>query len=64
MVAHVVDLDDIGVPQARHCLRLALKSRPLVWPGVCAGEQHFEGDEAVQAQVPGLVDDAHAPAAE
>ena len=64
VVAHVVDLDDVRVPQARHRLRFALEPRPLVRPGVGAGEQHLEGDEAVEPQVPGLVDDAHAPAAE
>ena len=37
---------------------------PLVRAGVGAGEHHLQGDEAVEAQVPGPVDDAHAAAAE
>ena len=49
VVAHVVDLDDVRVPQARHRLRLALEPRPLVRSGVRAGDQHLEGDEAVEA---------------
>ncbi len=64
VVARIVDLNDIRVAQARHRLRSALKPRPLVRSRVRAGDQHFEGDEAVEGQVPGLVDEAHAPAAE
>ena len=45
-------------------LRFALEPRPLVRPGVGAGDQHLEGDEAVEPEVPGLVDQAHAPAPE
>src|SRR5262249_30322898 len=29
-----------------------------------SGDQHLEGDEAVKSEVPGLVDQAHAPAAD
>ena len=32
--------------------------------GVGAGQDHLEGDEAVRADLPGLVDDAHAAAAQ
>jgi hypothetical protein len=64
VVAHVVDLDDVRVKQACDRLRFALKPRPLVRSRVRAGDQHLEGDEAVEAQMPGLVDNAHAPAAE
>ena len=37
---------------------------PLARPGVGAGDEHLEGDQAVESEVPGLVDDAHAPVAE
>jgi hypothetical protein len=64
MVAHVVDLDDVGVAQAGDRLGLALEARPLVRPGVGAGEEHLEGDGAIESQMPGLVDDTHAAPAE
>ena len=54
----------LRVPQARHRLRFPLKPRPLVRPGVRAGDQHLEGDEAVESDMPGLVDQTHAPAPE
>jgi hypothetical protein len=64
VVAHIVDPHDVLVPQAGDHLGLALEARPLVRAGVGAGQEHLERDGAVQAQVPGLVDDAHAAAAE
>src|SRR5436305_1731964 len=63
-VADGVDLHYVRVPQPRHRLRLALESLPLVRPGVRAGQRHLEGDDAVEAQMPGPEDDAHAPVAE
>ena len=57
MVAHIVDLHDVRVAQARHHLRFALEPRPLVRSCVRPGLQHLEGDDAVQAQMPRLVDD-------
>jgi hypothetical protein len=32
--------------------------------GKFAGQHHFDGDSALEAQMPGLVDDAHAAAAQ
>src|SRR5438105_4885025 len=37
---------------------------PLLGAGVLGGEDHLEGDDAFEAQVPGLVDNAHAAAAQ
>ena len=49
-----------GMAQARHRLGLALEPRPLVRPGEGPGQEHLEGDRAVEPQVPRPVDDAHA----
>ncbi len=62
--AHIVDQNDVRVPQVRHRLGFALQPCPLVRRGVRAGDEHLEGDGAVKPEMPGLVDDAHAPAAE
>ena len=32
--------------------------------GMAAGQDHLQGDQAVQARLPGLVDDAHAAPAQ
>jgi hypothetical protein len=64
VVAHVVDLHDVRVPQTRYCFCLAQEPREFMRPGVRAAEEHLERNGAVEAQVPGLVDDAHAAAAE
>ena len=63
-VADVVDLHDVRVAEGGDRLGLALESLPLGRAGVGAGQHHLQGDEAVQAQVPGPVDDAHAAATE
>ena len=63
LVAHVVDLDDIGMPQTgpHSCFPQEAFSR--LPTGMRTGQQHLEGDRAVEAHVPGPVDDAHAAAA-
>ncbi len=48
MIAHVVDLDDIRMPQARDRLRFTPKPREFVRSRVRAGKQHLQGDEAVE----------------
>ncbi len=63
-VTHVVDLHDVRVPQPRHRLRLALEPLPLVRACVRAGERHLQCNDAVQAQVAGPEDDAHATPAQ
>ena len=45
-------------------LGLPPESFPLMRAGVGAGQRHLEGDEAAQAQVPGLVDHPHSAATE
>ncbi len=63
-VADLVDLHDVRMAQAGHGFRLAQKALQLLRPGGGAGQEHFQGDGAVEAQVPRLVDDAHAAAAQ
>ncbi len=57
-------LHDVRVTQTSHCLSLAQEPLQLLRLGVGAGQQHFHGDRSMEAQVPGLVDDAHAAAAQ
>jgi len=49
VLAHVVDLDDVGVPQSRHGFRFPEKALPLILTGIQPGEQHLEGNRAVEA---------------
>ena len=64
MLAHVVDLHDVRVPQPRHHLRLAREPLALGPGGEGPGQRHLEGDGAVEPQVHGLVDNPHAAAAQ
>ena len=59
MIAHVVKLDDVCMPEASHGLGFAPKSRQFVRCCVGAGEQHLERNDPVQAHMQGLVDDSH-----
>jgi hypothetical protein len=62
-LADVEDLDDVRMLQPRDRLRFEPETGQLGRPGVAAGQDHFQGDEPVQAALPRLVDDAHAAAA-
>ena len=58
------DLDDVGVVEPRDGLRLQAEPRLVHRGGHRAADHHLDGDDAVQPLVAGLVDDAHAAAAE
>ncbi len=60
ILAHLVDLHDVGMLQSGHGLRLGPEARQFVAAGMSAGEDHLEGDDAPQARLPSAVDDAHA----
>ena len=60
--ADFVDGHDVGVIEASRGLRLGVESIHVGRRSQAVGEDHFEGDQAVQAQLPRLVDDAHAAA--
>ena len=49
MLADLVDLHDVRVLQPGDRLGLGAEARELRRPGVGAGEDHLEGDEAVRA---------------
>jgi hypothetical protein len=63
-LADLEDLHDVGVLQTRHRLGLGVEASALVLVGVVGAEHHLEGDDAVGLDLPGLVDDAHAAAAQ
>ncbi len=63
-MADLVHLDDIDVLDAGGQLGFAEEADSLRFGGKLAGENHLEGDQAVQATVPGLVNDAHAAASD
>ena len=62
MLADLVDLHDVGVLQSGDRLRLDAEPLPLRGAGISAAQDHFQGDDAVEADLPGLVNDAHAAA--
>src|SRR5262249_2720727 len=62
--AVVVHLHDAGVLHLRDRLRLRQEARAIVRGGVPARQDHLQRARAAQAQLPGLVDDAHAAAAQ
>jgi hypothetical protein len=64
VVAVFVDLDDARVLDLGDGAGLDVESRDLVGRGVGPGKDHFERDQAIQPDVPGFVDDAHATAAD
>jgi hypothetical protein len=59
-----MDLHDVGVLQASDGLRLDAEAGQVCLAGVCPRQDHLEGHDAVQLDLPGLVDDAHAAAAQ
>ena len=64
MVADVIDLGDVGVPQPGDRLGLGLEAQCSRLTGVVAGQNHLEGAETIQADLTGQIDDSHAAAAE
>src|SRR5262249_43078501 len=64
MLANLVDLDDIGMPQPGHGLRLGTQPTDFLPAGHDTGPDHLQGDKALSSLLPGFVDNAHAAAAE
>ncbi len=62
--ADLVNLHDVRVAQPGDGAGLAVEARQLRLVSVGAGENHLERDQAVEGQLPRLVDDAHAAAAD
>ena len=64
VLAHLEHLDDAGVPHAGGEFRFDAEARSLLLAGGVARKDHLQRRGTVQGQVPGLVDDAHAAAAD
>ena len=64
MLADVVDLDDVGVLEPGDGLGLGQEADGGLGAGVRAGQDHLQGDGAVEPDLAGLVDDPHAAAAQ
>ena len=59
-----VDLHDVGVLQACHGFRFGSEASQAVGIGVGTLQDHLEGHDTVELQMPSLVNDAHAAAAQ
>ena len=59
MLADLINGDDVGMVEVGHRLGLGPKTGDVARG--CQGtlENHLEGDDPVQRDLPGLVDDAH-----
>ena len=64
VLADLVDRHDARVVEQGDGLGLVLEPAQLVVVGQDAGLDHLEGDGPVEADLAGLVDDAHAAAAQ
>ena len=63
-LADGVDLDDVRVLELGDRLGLAEEAGDGLGRGVRAGQDHLERARAIEPDLPGLVDDAHAAAAQ
>ena len=64
MLADVEDLDDVGVLELGDGLGLGQEAGGGLAAGVPAGQDHLQGDGAVESDLAGPVDDPHAAAAQ
>ena len=62
VLADLVDRHDAGMVEVGRGLGLGAEPRDVGLVGELPGQDHLEGDGPVEAQLPGLVDDAHAAA--
>ena len=60
----LIDLDDVRMPKLADRLGLRLEASEFSPAGVLGRQDHLEGGEPADAAMPGLVDDAHAAAAQ
>ncbi len=64
MLVDVEDLDDVGVLELGDGLGLGEEADGGLAPAWVPGQDHLQGDGAVEPDLSGLVDDAHAAAAQ
>ncbi len=62
VLADFVDRHDPGMVQVGGRLRFNLEAAYILGVGKLAGEDHFQGDDAVEADLPGLKYDPHSTA--
>ena len=62
VLADLVDRHDAGVVEVAGGLGLGVEPLDVGLAGELPGQDHLQGHEAVEAHLPGLVDDAHAAA--
>ena len=62
VLADLVDRHDVGVVEVGGRLGLDVEPLDVGLGGELAGQDHLQGDRPVEADLPGLVDDAHAAA--
>src|SRR5438132_2318010 len=63
-VSHLDDLHDPGMLQPSQRLRVPLEADQIFAGRVTIIQNHLDGNEALRTLLPGLVNNAHAPAAE
>ena len=64
MLTDLVDLYDVRVLQLGNHFRFRLKTLQQLLAGIVPGQDHFQGNQPVQAFLLRLVDDSHASAAD
>ena len=64
MLADLVDGDDVGVIEVGNRLGLVAEPEEVVARGEPAGQDHLQGDRAIEAPLARLEDDTHASTAE
>ena len=64
VLADLEDLHDVRMLQAGDGLGLTAEAGQLALVGIAAGQNHFQGDDAVGLDLPGPVDNAHSAASE
>jgi hypothetical protein len=62
LLADFVDLHDVRVLQLGHGFGFVAEARQLLGPGMGAGQDHLQGYQAVEFDMPRPVDDPHAAA--
>src|SRR5262245_12463398 len=63
-LADIVNLNNVGMLQARDYPGLGAKAGQLLGAGVSPVQDHLQGHGALESDLAGLVDDAHAAAAQ
>src|SRR6185436_17439967 len=62
MLANVVNGNDVGMLEASRCFRLRLEPTNGLRRDQFSGMNEFDGDDAVEADLAGLIHDPHAAA--